>query len=186
MSGEGAAAGGPARHGDTPGTVRVPMWVVAERRPGVTRWAAHAWRAAAVLEDAPDAPPWTLLREEENGRALFLAGRYEVALHPTDAENLKHNLDSADPRVWVVLRDAPGAPEPGLLLHLVTADGGEAHLYADVGNDLLESLPMPPGLRALAAEFVARHHRERVFHKRRRDRADPEAMAPRRPEPGDE
>ncbi len=164
------------RHGDLPGTVRVPVWVVAERRRGATRWSDHVWRAAAVLEDAPDAPPWTPLREDAD-RALFLAGRFEVTLHPTDTENLKQNLESGDPRAWVVLREAPGAPAPGLLLHLVTADGGEAHLYADVGNDLLESLPMPPGLRAAAEAFVRVHHRERGAHKRRRDRADPEALA---------
>ena len=69
----------------------------------------------------------------------------------------------------------------GFALQAVTVDPGEAHLYADAGGDLLESLPMPPGLRAVTAEFVARHHKERAFHKRRRDRADPEALGRRRP-----
>jgi hypothetical protein len=32
-------------------------------------------------------------------------------------------------------------------------------------------------LRAAAEAFVAEHHVERRFHKRRRDRADPEALA---------
>ncbi|MFT8245947.1 DUF3305 domain-containing protein [Roseomonas sp. BN140053] len=160
--------------GDSADTRRIPVWVLAERRPGVTRWAEHVWRAVEVLEDAPDAPAWTLLREEA-GRALFLAGRAEVALHPTDTDNLRHNLEAASPSLWVVLR-ATEAP-PGMALHLVTADPGEAHLYADVGNDLLEALPLPPGLAATIAEFVARHYREPTFHKRRRERADPEALA---------
>ena len=81
----------------------------------------------------------------------------------------------ASPSVWVVLRE--GDAPPGLVLHLVTVDAGEAHVYADAGNDLLEALPMPPGLRAVAEAFVAQHHVERRFHKRRRDRADPEALA---------
>ena len=55
----------------------------------------------------------------------------------------------------------------------------------DSGADLLESLPMPPRLRAMTEAFVARHHVERVFHKRRRDRADPEALARRRREEGE-
>ena len=55
----------------------------------------------------------------------------------------------------------------------------EAHAFADTEADLLESLPMPPGLRALTEAFVARHHVEEVFHKRRRDRADPEALGMR-------
>jgi hypothetical protein len=66
-------------------------------------------------------------------------------------------------------------------LQAVTVDPGEAHLYADSGTYALESLPMPPRLRAAAADFVARHHVEREFHKRKRDRADPEALARRAP-----
>jgi hypothetical protein len=45
---------------------------------------------------------------------------------------------------------------------------------------LLESLPLPPGLRAVMEAFIAQHHVERAFHKRRRDRADPDALG-RRP-----
>ena len=159
---------------EVPGTIRVPVAVLVERRPGATPWAEWSWRALEVLEDAPDLPPWTVLREEA-GRTLFLAGRAEVALYPTDTPNYRDNLQSSAPRVWVVLREAD-AP-PGLRLYTVTVDGGEAHLYADTGNDLLESLAMPAGLRALVEEFVARHHVERAFHKRRRDRSDPEATA---------
>jgi hypothetical protein len=166
-----------------PDSLAIPVAVLAERRPGVTRWAEHVWRVVEVLEDAPPVPPWTLLREEE-GRALFFAGVAEVALHPTDTANYKHNLEAAEPLVWVTLR--PSDTPSGFALQAVTVDPGEAHLYADVGENLLESLPMPPGLRAVTAEFVARHHKEREFHKRRRDRADPEALGRRRPgETGD-
>ena len=159
---------------EVPGTVRVPVAVLAERRPGTTPWAEWSWRALEVLEEAPDLPPWTVLREEA-GRTLFLAGRAEVALHPTDTANYRDNLLTDAPRVWVVLRVAD--EPPGLRLYTVTVDGGEAHLYADTGTDLLEALAMPAGLRAVVEAFVARHHVERAFHKRQRDRADPEAMA---------
>jgi hypothetical protein len=157
-----------------PGTVRIPVAVLAERRPGATPWAEWSWRAVEVLEEAPDLPPWTVLREEA-GRTLFLAGRAEVELHPTDTANYRDNLQADPPRIWVVLRetDAP----PGLRLYTVTVDAGEAHLYADVGTDLLESLVMPAGLRSTVEVFVAQHHVERSFHKRRRDRADPDAGA---------
>lgn len=167
----------------TPGSISVTVAVLAERRPGSTPWAEWSWRAVEVLEDAPpDIVPWTVLREE-NGRTLYFAGRAEVELHPTDTPNYKHNIEAERPSVWVVLR--PADAPPGMRLHTVTVDAGEAHLYADVGNDLLEALPMPPGLFALTADFVARHHQERTFFKRRRDRADPEALA-RRPRPGPE
>jgi hypothetical protein len=162
---------------DTPDTVRIPVAVLAERRRGSTPWQDWVWRVVEVLEEAPPAElaPWTLLRRGEDGSALYFAGRAEVALHPTDTPNYRHNLQADPPRVWVVLR--PVEAEPGMALQTVTVDAGEAHLYGDVGSDLLESLPMPPGLRAATEAFVARHHVERRFHKRRRDRADPEALA---------
>lgn len=164
-------------HFASPDSLFIPVAVLMERRPAVTPWAEHVWRAVEVLEQAPDVPPWTMLRQDADGRALFFAGKAEVALHPTDTSNYKHNLEAAQPLIWVVLRAAE--TPAGLMLHGVTVDPGEAHAYADVGNDLLESLPMPPGLRSAVAEFVARHHKEREFHKRRRDRADPEALARR-------
>jgi hypothetical protein len=166
-------------HAHSPDSLFIPLAVLVERRRGVTRWAEHVWRATEVLEDAPDLPPWTVLREEAEGRTVFFAGVAEVALHPTDTDNYRHNLASAKPLVWVLLRvaDTP----PGFVLQTVTADPGEAHLYADVGQDLLEALPLPPRLHAALEAFCARHHRERGFWKRKRDRADPEALAHRAP-----
>ncbi len=159
---------------EVPGTIRIPVAVLAERRPGATPWAEWSWRAVEVLDDAPDLPPWTVLLEEA-GRTLFLAGRTEVALYPTDTANYRDNLRADPPLIWVVLRQAE-AP-PGLRLYTVTVDGGEAHIYADTGTDLLEALAMPAGLRAVVEAFVAQHHVERAFHKRQRDRVDPEALA---------
>ncbi len=162
-----------------PATLRIPVAVLAERRPGATRWAEEVWCVVEVLEAAPPVPPWTTLREEA-GRALFFAGVAEIALHPTDTDNYRHNLAAETPLVWVVLR--PVEAPPGMALQAVSVDAGEAEILAGVGNDLVEALPMPPGLRAATEDFVARHHQERGFFKRKRDRADPEALA-RRTEP---
>jgi hypothetical protein len=162
----------------TPDSLAIPVAVLAERRPGSTTWADEVWRVVEVLEDSPEVAPWTLLREEA-GRSLFFAGIAEVALHPSDTTNYKHNLEAEVPLVWVSLR--PANTPAGFTLQAVTVDPGEAHLYADAGNDLLESLPMPPGLRAVTEAYVAQHHKERAFHKRKRDRADPEALARRGP-----
>jgi hypothetical protein len=161
-----------------PDSVVIPVAVLMERRKATSPWIDFTWRAIEVLEEVPPVAPWTVLRETEDGRTLFFAGSAEVALHPTDTTNYKHNLEAAQPLAWVILRH--GDTPAGLALHGVTLDPGEAHLHADSGTDLLESLPMPPGLRAIASEFVARHHKEHVFHKRKRDKADPEALG-RRP-----
>jgi len=159
-----------------PGTITIPVGVVVERRPGVTQWAEYAWRAVEVLENAPILPPWTLMREEE-GRSLFFAGNAEVAMHPTDTDNYKHNLESSHPSIWVVLR--PVEATPGYTLQTVTVDAGEAQLYAESGSDLLEALPMPPGLRLVLERFVAEHHKDRGFHKRKRDKAELEGLGRR-------
>ncbi|MEO3471931.1 DUF3305 domain-containing protein [Roseomonas sp. CAU 1739] len=161
---------------EVPGTIRILVGVVAERRPGVTQWAEHAWAAREVLEDAPDIAAWTVLREDA-GRTLFFAGTAEVALHPTDTDNYIHNLQQETPRIWVVLR--PVEQAPGYRLQTVTVDAGEAQLYAESGSDMLESLPLPPGLRLVVERFVAEHHKQREFHKRKRDRADTEALGTR-------
>jgi hypothetical protein len=166
---------------EVPGTIRIPVGVVAERRPGVTIWAEHAWVAREILEDAPAITPWTVLREEA-GRTLFFAGHAEVALHPTDTDNYIHNLQQAAPCIWVVLRPVEAAP--GYRLQAVTVDAGEAQLYAESGSDLLESLPLPAGLRLIVERFVAEHHKQREFHKRKRDRAETEVFGRRDREEG--
>ena len=161
----------------TPESASIWLGVVVERRAGVTPWAEHVWRAVEVLPEPLPAAPWTLLREEA-GRSLFYTGEAELWLHRTDTPNLKHNLEAATPLVWVVLR--PAATPSGMALQRVTVDGGEAHLYADTGGDTVEALPMPAALREAVAAYVAKHHVERSFYKRKREEADPEALA-RRP-----
>ena len=149
----------------------IPVAVLAERRPGVTIWQSHVWRAVAVLEEAPPVPAWTRLREE-NGRELYFAGVAEVILHRTDTPNYKENLEAAEPLIWVVLRDTP----EGMQIQAVTVDPGEAEIYTEGPSDLLEALPMPPGIRVILGSYVAEHHVEREFHKRKRDRQDTDSL----------
>lgn len=156
-----------------PGTIHLPVAVIVERRRGVTPWQDWVWRAVGVQEDAPALPAWTLLRDDGD-RALFHAGIAELALYPTDTTNYLHNLQAELPRLWVVLRE--GESPTGLILHAVTVDAGEAHLYTDSGSDIVESLPMPAALRDRVEAFVAQHHVERAFHKRKRDRQDTESL----------
>ena len=149
----------------------IPVAVLAERRPGVTIWQSHVWRAVAVLEEAPPVPAWTKLREE-NGRELYFAGTAEVTLHRTDTPNYKENLEAAEPLIWVVLRETP----QGMQIQAVTVDPGEAEIYTEGPSDLLEALSMPPGIRAILVSYVAEHHVEREFHKRKRDRQDTDSL----------
>jgi len=159
-----------------PPAASVEVGVLVERRPAVTQWAEHVWAATELLLDPPELPAWTLLRQD-GSRAVFFAGTAEIRLFRTETENLKHNMEAPEPRIWAVLRPVDG--NPGMTLQCVTADPGEAHLYADSGNDLVEPLAMPAPLAEAIRAFIAAHHREQVHHKRKRDRVDPEAMARR-------
>lgn len=152
----------------------IEVGVLVERRPAVSAWAEHVWAATELLLDPPDVPAWTLLRHD-GPRLVYFAGRAEIRLFRTETDNLKHNMEAREPRIWAVLRPTEG--DPGMALQCVTADPGEAHLYADSGNDLVEPLPMPAPLSEAILAFIAAHHREQVRHKRKRDRVDPEALA---------
>ena len=83
------------------------------------------------------------------------------------------------PVLWVALR--PTGVEPPYDVVAVTADPAEGESLTEAGNDLVDVVPMPEPVRELIEAFVAEHHVERPFYKRKRDRADPEALARRGP-----
>jgi hypothetical protein len=56
----------------------------------------------------------------------------------------------------------------------VTADPAEGEAFTDAGNDLVETVPMPPAIIGSIGDFIAEHHVERPFVKRRREDAKPE------------
>ena len=72
----------------------------------------------------------------------------------------------------------PTGREPPYEIAAVTADPSEGEAFTESAADIVETVPMPEQVRTALADFVARHHVEHPFVKRKRDRADPEAMAP--------
>ena len=58
-----------------------------------------------------------------------------------------------------------------------TRDALEA--MTEAGNNIVEPVPMPQPIAELVAAFVGEHHVERQFFKRKRDRANPEALGRR-------
>lgn len=158
--------------------VTIPVGVVIERRKAKSPWVDFVWRPVAVLPGVPDAAPWTAL-EGDAERANFYGGAAAIALHRSDTSGYRDNLASSAALLWVVLR--PTGREPPYEIAAVTADPGEGEAFTESGDNLVEAVPMPEPVRTALADFVARHHVEHPFVKRKRDRADPEAMAPRAP-----
>ncbi|MGQ7792145.1 DUF3305 domain-containing protein [Faunimonas sp. B44] len=153
--------------------------IVVERRRLKSPWAEFAWVPVAALPAPAAAAPWSVLAEDPD-RTTFYAGAAEVALHRTETGNYRDNLATGAPTLWVSLRESEH--EPGVALAIVTPDPAEGEGLTETGAAIVEAVPMPPAVRERVAAFVAAHHVERPFVKRKRDRANPEALA-LRPKP---
>ena len=162
---------------------QISVGVVVERRKAASPWIDYVWRAVDTLPDAPDMPPWTVLREEA-GAVLFYAGSRTVHLYRSETARYRDNLATGNARLWVVLSPAEG--EWPYTLATVTADPAEGEAFTEAGANLVEAVTMPDALRKVVESFVAEHHVEQEFVKRKRKRADPEALARRQPEGGHE
>jgi hypothetical protein len=156
--------------------MRIPVGVVVERHKARSPWIEHVWRPVAVLAGRPDAAPWTRLAVAEE-TATFYAGGADIELYRTDTTYYRDNLASGAAALWVVLR--PTQTEPPYEVLAVTANPAEGEALTEPGTDLVETVPMPGLIGEAIAAFVAEHHVEQVFFKRKRDRADPQALARR-------
>jgi hypothetical protein len=162
-----------------PVNTKIPVGVVVERRKAQSQWIDFIWKPATVLAGLPEVAPWTVLTADDDEGAAFYAGPAEIGLYRTETGNYRDNLASGTPVLWVALR--PTGVEPPYEIIAVTADPAEGESLTEAGNDLVDVVPMPEPVREVIEAFVAEHHVERPFYKRKRDRADPEALARRGP-----
>ena len=168
---------------NVPPHISMPVGVIVERRKSENPWADFYWRATGVLAGQPETPAWTIL-SDDGERTTFYAGTAIVALYRSETGFYRDNLTSGAPALWIALRAADG--EPPFTIAAVTADPAEGESFTEAGTDLVEQVPMPASIQQLLAAFVTEHHVERPFFKRKRDRANPEAMARRGRASGDE
>lgn len=146
-----------------PKIVEMPVGVVMRRSPGVTRWIAHVWTLAGIVPRAP-AADWRMTRTD--GDVIeYHAATLTLQLHRKDTDSLVQNLTSQVPSVWVGLRGG-GRPDPVL----VTASPFEASFHEIDAEDRVEKVAMPAGMIEWVEAFVALHHQDEPFVKRRRDK----------------
>lgn len=98
----------------------------------------------------------------------YHAATLKLELFRTDTEAYLQGLSSQTPAIYVVMRESD--TENPLDVTLVTASPYEAQDYADTGEELVEKVPMPEGLVAWIRDFIALHHEDEVFIKRRRNK----------------
>jgi hypothetical protein len=161
-----------------PALAKIAVGIVVERRRAQSPWIDFTWKPVAALAGLPDAAPWTMLSQDGDG-ASFYAGAAEIELYRTETANYRDNLGSGAPMLWVALR--PTGVEPPYEIFGVTADPAEGEAWAQSDSDLVDVVSMPAVVRETIDAFVAEHHVEQPFYKRKRDRADPEALARRSP-----
>lgn len=161
-------------------------------------WGGFQWRPSAVFVTPPETNAWTPLGM--SGSAVrFYAGAYDVHLYSTETANYRDNLQSGEPKLWVVMR--PDGPEPPVEIVTVTADPAEGEANTEAGTNVVETITLPSELAGVIAEFFTAHHVERPVIKRRRDNRDPDvkwrdgrqaavmpgaASGPQKQEPGEE
>ena len=155
--------------------VRIPVGVIVERRRATSAWAQFVWRPLGILPGVPETSPWTAL-ETEADRTTFYAGVVEILLYRVDSAGYWDNLRDDLPVLWVTLVPTGNTKRP-YEIGAATADPGEGEAYSENAENLVEALPMPDIVRNIVARFVAKHHVDRPFFKRQRDRANLESMA---------
>ena len=149
--------------------------VIVAKKKLKSPWADHAWLPHSVLPAVPAAAPWTSLGPDGEDE-LFYAGVFEVRLHPSETAHYRDNLTSGRPSLWVSLRPVGGDEHE---VATVTANPYEGEALAEGIGEIIEAVPMPPEIQAKVAAFFTAFHVERQFFKRKRDRADPEALGHR-------
>jgi Protein of unknown function (DUF3305) len=157
----------------------ITVGIVAERSKATGRWTDYLWRPVSAFSGAPGAPVWTKL-SDDGERATFFVGTADIELYRSEAGNYRENLLIEQPLMWVALRSTAG--DPPYLLAGATVDPAEGESWVALGTDLVDSVAMPKAVAAAVADFVAEHYVAQPFHKRERDRANPEGMARRLPE----
>ena len=151
----------------------IAVGIVIERSKGASPWASSLWRPVSALSGVPDAPAWTKL-SDDGERTTFFAGTADIQLYRSEAGNYRENLLVEHPLLWVALRRTEG--DPPYTLIGVTVDPAEGESWAEISNDLVDTVPLPPAIEAMVAAFVLEHYVEQMFQKRERDRFNPETM----------
>ncbi|KPQ07945.1 MAG: Protein of unknown function (DUF3305) [Rhodobacteraceae bacterium HLUCCA12] len=153
------------------------LGVLAMRRPPVTRWGQAQLRPSAVLPQVPALAPRTLITDESGTETWYL-GAAEMVLFSGDTSHHMDNLNSGRPSVWVALRGQDPATAE---LACITVDPYEGEGFAGDDDATVEAVPMPAAIRDALAAFVARHHVDIPFKKRKRQPSDPNALQARAP-----
>lgn len=168
-----------------PADAVMPITVVIERRASSHPWQDEIWRPLGVLPRTAGERGQVLAEGE--GWTHFYGATLDLELFRGETEGYRTNLSQPTPVVYIVLsRNEQANEQPeGMAFEpfLVTVCPYEADAYTAGGDEIVEGVPMPPELMEWLREFVARHHVDRPFVKRKNKR-NKDADEGGRPQPG--
>jgi len=127
--------------------------VIMEWRALANRWQSHSWEAIGVVPDPGNGTPPRLLLQDD-ARAQWLHGGFELKLYRDEAENYYLTLSASEPCVFIVWR----AEEEMAVPKFVTVSYGEAARFMDA-NEQVDTVPMPRDMRDWLGEFVNTHYK---------------------------
>ncbi len=151
-----------------PADAVMPVTVVVERRASNHAWLDHVWRPLGVLPRMAGEAGQVLASGE--GWTQYYGGDLVIELFRGETDGYRTNLSQPNPIVYVVLRRDPEAEELEFAPFLATACPYEAMSYNEGNDDVVEGVPMPPEVAEWLREFVALHHVDRPFVKRKNKR----------------
>jgi hypothetical protein len=147
--------------------ITLPVGIVVEKKAIDHPWAEARWRPVSLLPGYSGEARWQEVARGE-GWCQFLCAVLPLTLHRKETEAYRVNLQDEAPLAYVVLRESEN---PDSLHEIeavqVTASPFDAQDFLDSGDDIVESLAMPESMADLLRAFVAAHHVEEPFKKRK-------------------
>src|SRR5688572_2926191 len=138
--------------------LRFPVAVILQRTPLANRWQSERWEPVAVeMEVAPASSEPVRISESDAGTQWRFGG-LSCELHRSEGEGYSLNLESPDPKVFVMWRMAEDATEPAAFPVIVTVSYNQAARMLD-GGEQVDAVPMPPEIKAAMTSFVAEHYK---------------------------
>lgn len=151
---------------------RIPVAVEFEKVAVHSRWADSRWQPSRVVmvDGDPDAA------DEHAVERLDAAGVLErwrfpgqlTEMHPTEGEGYWLNLNSPDPRAFVMWRMRDDDGQPPVVPVVVTLSYNQAARMMD-GGEVVDSVPLDAPIRALLEPYTALHYKPEPRRKHKRN-----------------
>jgi hypothetical protein len=151
---------------------RLRVGIFLERRHIAHPWQEHAWHAAGIAPGAPELATPRLLQQGP-GWARYHMATLDIELFPRETEGYRYNLSQQRPVVYVLWRHADEDLRQEPAVFHVTVCPYEAQDYLDGGDVMVEGVPIPDLVAHWMRGYIARHHVDAPFEKRRRKRHAP-------------